>query len=115
VKDDMNDAAEDDIEPRAVALEAEFHTVNTDIEEDEQNDHEVVDIDASVGEHSDTTTEQGPTPDHTEDQKIAGFDANQDAASVKTEDELSMKDDADQEDAVAVSDVQVEESTRCQR
>lgn len=47
--------------------------MNTDTEQDEQRDHEVVDINvdinASVGEHSDT--EQGPTPDQTEDQKFA--------------------------------------------
>jgi hypothetical protein len=96
---------------RDVALEAEFHTVNTNTEQDEQRDNEVVDINASVGGYPATTTEQGPTPDHAEDQKIADFDADKDAASFKTEDELSMKDDDDQEDAVAASDIQVEEST----
>jgi len=35
--------------------------VNTDTEQDEQRDHEIVDISAAVGEHSDTTTEQGST------------------------------------------------------
>jgi len=76
VKDDVNDAAEDDIEPRDVALEAESHAVYTDTERDEQRDHEVDDINASLGEPSDTTTEQRPTPYHTEDQKIADFDAD---------------------------------------
>jgi hypothetical protein len=37
-----NNAAEDDIEPRNVALEAESDAVNTDTEQDEQSDHEVV-------------------------------------------------------------------------
>ena len=42
VKDDVNDAAENDIKPRNVALEAESDAVNTDTEQDEQSDHEVV-------------------------------------------------------------------------
>jgi len=71
VKDDVSYAAEDDNEPRDVALEAESDAVNTNTEQDEQRDHEVVDINASVGEHSDTITEQGPTPYHTEDQMVA--------------------------------------------
>ena len=49
VKDDVSYAAEDDNEPRDVALEAESDAVNTDTEQDEQRDHEVVDINASWG------------------------------------------------------------------
>ena len=54
--------------------------MNTDTKQDEQRDREfLVDINAApVGEHSDTTTYQGPTPYHTEDQKIADIDTDQD-------------------------------------
>ena len=45
----MNDAAEDDIEPHNVALEAEFDALNTDTEQDEHRNHEGVDSNASVG------------------------------------------------------------------
>jgi hypothetical protein len=64
VKNGVHDAAEDDIEPPDVALEVESDSVNTDTEQDKQRAHEVVDINASVGGHSDTTTAQGPTPYH---------------------------------------------------
>jgi len=76
--------------------------VNTDTEQDEQRDRLVVDINASVGEHSNKTTYQGHIPDHTKDQKIADFDAEQDADTVKTEDGKCIKDGTDQEDAVAL-------------
>ena len=58
-----------------------------------------------------TLIQQQNKDPHQITRKITGFDADQDAASVKTEDELSMKDDADQENAVTVSGVQVKEST----
>ena len=51
-----NNAAEDDIEPRNVALEAEFDALNTYTEQDEHRNHEGVDSIALVGEHSDLTT-----------------------------------------------------------
>jgi len=73
----VHDAAEDDIEPPDVALEVESDSVNTDTEQDKQRDHEVVDINASVGGHSDITTAQGPTPYHGR-LEIADFDADQD-------------------------------------
>ena len=56
VKDDVNDAAENDIEPHNVALEAEFDALNTYTEQDEHRNHEGVDSIALVGEHSDLTT-----------------------------------------------------------
>ena len=52
----MHNAAENYIEPPDVALEAESDSVNTDTEQDKQRDHEVVDINALVGGHSDTHT-----------------------------------------------------------
>ena len=39
----MNNAAEYDIEPHDVALEAEFDALDTNIEKDEECNHEVVD------------------------------------------------------------------------
>ena len=39
----MNNAAEYDIEPHDVALEAEFDALDTNIEQDEECNHEVVD------------------------------------------------------------------------
>ena len=73
-KNDVKNAAEENIEPHNVVLEAESYSVKTDNEQDIQCDDEVVNINVSVGEQSDATTEQSSTPDLTEDQQISDFE-----------------------------------------
>ena len=73
VKDDVNSAAEDDIELRDVTLGPESHTVDTDTELNERQDTVGVNINASVGGDSDKSREQ----------KSAAIDADSVAPSVK--------------------------------
>jgi hypothetical protein len=95
VQGDAKGASKDDVEPRDVALEAATHTVNTDTEQDEHQDTEVVDINAPEENDSDKTAGVLPVPIHTEGQKST--------ASVNPGEGNTVQDDADQEAEVAVS------------
>ena len=48
-KNDVKNAGEENIEPHNVVLEAEFYSMKTDNEQDIQCDHEVININVSVG------------------------------------------------------------------
>ena len=78
--------------------------MNTDGEQDENQDTEVVNINAPEEKHSDSAAEERSTPIHTELQKTT--------ASVNIDQGIEVQHDADEEDEVAVStaDAQVEES-----